>query len=111
MRKLSEDHSYVQGLVKNGTISKEEALTHPKKNMLTKALGCTAFIEPDIMIKGFLKEDIILICSDGLTNMLNEQEIYEIVKENIDNAINILINRANDLGGYDNISAIIIQNN
>lgn len=111
MRKLSEDHSYVQGLVKNGTISKEEALTHPKKNMLMKALGCTAFIEPDIMVKGFLKDDIILICSDGLTNMLKEQEIFEIVKDDIDKAANILIDRANELGGYDNISAIIIQNN
>ena len=110
MRKLSEDHSYVQDLVKNGTISKEEAVTHPKKNMLTKALGCASFIEPDIMVKGFQKEDIILICSDGLTNMIKEQEIYEIIRENIDDAVNVLINKANELGGYDNISAIIIQN-
>ena len=72
-RKLTHDHSYVQKLVKDGTITKEEAEHHPKKNMLMKALGCTAFVEPDVTVKGFIKDDIILICSDGLTNMVGEQ--------------------------------------
>ena len=70
MRKLTHDHSYVEKLVKDGTISKEEAMHHPKKNMLMKALGCTAFVEPDVTVKGFIKDDIILMCSDGLTNLL-----------------------------------------
>ena len=69
-RKLTTDHSYVQQLVKDGSITKEEAYNHPKKNMLTKALGCTAYVEPDTLVKGFLKDDIILMSSDGLTNML-----------------------------------------
>ena len=78
MRRITRDHSYVEDLVKDGTITKEQAATHPKKNMLTKALGCSAFVEPDMMVKGFLKDDILLICSDGLTNMVTEEEIYKI---------------------------------
>lgn len=65
-RKLTTDHSYVQELVKDGTITKEEAIYHPKKNMLMKALGCAPYVEPDVTVKGFLKGDIILICSDRL---------------------------------------------
>ena len=110
IRKLTQDHSYVQELVNDGTITKEEAKNHPKKNMLMKALGCTPFVEPDIAIKGFLKDDIIVICSDGLTNMVSEEEIYNIVIGNIDDSGNELINRANELGGYDNITVIVIYN-
>ena len=66
MRKLTQDHSYVQKLVKDGTITKEEAEKHPKKNMLMKALGCNAFVEPDVMVKGFLKDDILVMCSDEI---------------------------------------------
>ena len=62
MRKITQDHSYVQKLVQDGTITKEEAEHHPKKNMLMKALGCNAFVEPDVMVKGFQKEDILVIC-------------------------------------------------
>ena len=80
IRKLTHDHSYVQKLVKDGTITEEEARNHPKKNMLMKALGCTAFLEPDVTVKGFIKDDIILMCSDGLSNMLDDEEIYEIIK-------------------------------
>lgn len=108
MRKLTHDHSYVEKLVKDGTISKEEAMHHPKKNMLMKALGCTAFVEPDVMIKGFIKDDRILMCSDGLTNMLTDEQIYEIVKQEGQQAPNKLIEMANEAGGYDNITAIII---
>ena len=59
IRKLTQDHSYVQKLVKEGTITKEQAAHHPQKNMLMKALGCNAFVEPDVMVKGFLKDDIL----------------------------------------------------
>ena len=107
-RKLTKDHSYVEQLVEDGTISKEEAYNHPKKNMLTKALGCTAFVEPDCLIKGFLKGDILLMSSDGLTNMLKDEEIYNIIKENPENAVDKLIEKANLQGGYDNITVVII---
>lgn len=78
--------------------------------MLMKALGCIDKIEPDITVKGFLADDIILMCSDGLTNMIHEEEIYKIIKEDINNACDNLIKRANELGGYDNISVIIMGN-
>lgn len=111
IRKLTQDHSYVQELVNDGTITKEEAINHPKRNMLMKALGCIPFVEPDVTVKGFLKDDVIVICSDGLTNMLSEQEIYNTVIQNTINTSDILINKANELGGYDNITAITIYNN
>ena len=110
IRKLTTDHSYVQKLVKDGTISKEEAEHHPKKNMLMKALGCTPYVEPDTMVKGFLKGDILLICSDGLTNMISQEKIYQIIIENQENAVQKLIEEANNQGGYDNITAIEILN-
>ena len=111
IRRLTIDDSYVQKLVKDGTITKEEAINHPKKNMLMKALGCTSFVEPNVTVKGFLKEDIIVITSDGLTNMVSDEEIYKIIKEDIINASDRLIEKANDAGGLDNITLIIISNN
>lgn len=107
-RRLTTDHSYVEQLIKEGNITREEAYNHPKKNMITKALGCTAFVEPDVMVKGFIKDDIILMCSDGLTNMIRENKILEIIKENPKEACNKLVDKANELGGYDNITAVII---
>lgn len=107
-RKLTTDHSYVQKLVSDGTITKEEAYNHPKKNMLIKALGCSSFVEPDVMVKGFLKDDILLMCSDGLTNMLRDEEIVQIINQNPMEACNRLVNEANDKGGLDNITAVII---
>ncbi len=107
-RRLTTDHSYVQKLVSDGTITKEEAYNHPKKNMLIKALGCSSFVEPDVMVRGFLKDDVILMCSDGLTNMLKDEEIVKIINENPIQACNNLVNCANAQGGYDNITAVII---
>ena len=110
IRKLTTDHSYVEKLVKDGTISRDEAVHHPKKNMLTKALGCTSFVEPDISVKGFQKDDILVITSDGLTNMVSDEEIYNIVTDNIEVATDKLINKANENGGLDNITVIIVLN-
>ena len=110
MRKLTQDHSYVQKLVKDGTITQEEAAHHPQKNMLMKALGCNAFVEPDVMVKGFLKDDILIMCSDGLTNLVSQEEIFKEAKKNIEQATKNLVQMANDNGGYDNITVIIIKN-
>lgn len=109
MRRLTKDHSYVQRLVDEGKITKEESITHPKKNMLLKALGCTEYIEPDAMIRGFIKGDIILMCTDGLTNMVKEDEILKIVKQNNINTSKELVKKANENGGHDNITAVIIK--
>ena len=97
MRKLTQDHSYVQKLVKDGTITQEEAVHHPQKNMLMKALG-------------FLKDDILIMNSDGLTNMVPQEEIFKLVKEDIERAPKELIEIANKNGGYDNITVVVIKN-
>ena len=89
MRKLTKDHSYVQKLVEDGTITREEANVHPKKNMLIKALGCTPFVEPDIRARNIEKNDILIMCSDGLTNMVTEEKIFNIIQDNPQNAADI----------------------
>ena len=109
IRKLTKDHSYVQQLVEDGKITREEANTHPKKNMLTKALGCTPYVEPDIRARNMEKNDILLICSDGLTNMVSEEEMAKLVIQEPQTAANKLVEEANVLGGYDNITVVIIM--
>lgn len=110
IRKLTQDHSYVQKLVQDGTITKEEAEHHPKKNMLMKALGVNAFVEPDVMVKGFQKGDILIICSDGLTNMVDINDIFKAVNKNFEMATKDLVDLANQNGGIDNITIITIKN-
>ena len=107
-RKITKDHSYVQQLVEDKKITREEAEHHPKKNMLLKALGCTSYVEPDIRARNLEKDDVLLMCSDGLTNMVEESKIYEVVRENKEKAPEILVNLANNAGGYDNITVITI---
>ena len=114
LRQLTKDHSYVQELIRQGTITIEEAKDHPQKNVLLKALGCDRDITPDVITKGFVKGDIILLCSDGLTNMVDDKQIYEIIMKNTSDlnvACKMLIDTANENGGTDNVSAIIISSN
>lgn len=109
IRKLTKDHSYVQQLVEDGKITREEANHHPKKNMLLKALGCMAYVEPDLRARNYETGDVLLMCSDGLTNMVEEKEIYRVVKENVETAPNVLVDLANEAGGYDNITVVTIK--
>ena len=109
IRKLTKDHSYVQQLVEDKKITREEAKIHPKKNMLKRALGCRIYVEQDLREKKIKKGDIFIMCSDGLTNMVEEKRIYELVKQDINTAAGNLINEANSAGGYDNITIIIIN--
>lgn len=112
-RQLTKDHTLVQNLVKQGAITLEEAKHHPQKNVLLKVLGCEEKVEPDIITKGFVKGDIILMCSDGLYNMVDDKYIYEIIMQNlfdINIACKKLVRKANSNGGVDNISAILIAN-
>lgn len=111
IRRITTDHSYVEKLVKEGTITKDEAVNHPKKNMLTKALGCSSYVEPDLLYKVFQNGDVLLMCSDGLTNMVKEDEIYNIIVNNKeDDVAKKLVNLANELGGYDNITSLVVKN-
>ena len=78
--------------------------------MLLKAVGCNSLVEPDVMYKGFIKDDILLMCSDGLTNMVRDEDIYKIILDNPEKPVDMLIKNANDAGGTDNITAIIVDN-
>lgn len=109
LRRLTKDHSYVQQLIEDGKITREEASTHPKKNMLIKALGCTPYVEPDIRARNIEKDDIFMMCSDGLTNMVSEENICKTIKADIQVAVEELVKQANNAGGYDNMTVVIIK--
>ncbi|OLS01712.1 Stp1/IreP family PP2C-type Ser/Thr phosphatase [Tissierella creatinophila] len=108
---LTEDHSLVNELIKKNEITKEEAKNHPQKNMITRAVGTSFDIEIDIIESNYKKEDKLLLCTDGLFNMVYEDQIFEIIKDNISiiDAGEKLIERAKKNGGLDNISLIIIE--
>ena len=113
IRQLTSDHSFVQELLNSGMITKQEAKNHPRKNVLTKVIGYEKNIQPDIITKGFVKDDVILICSDGLSNMVDKSSIYDIVVKNVLDVRNMtkeLVDEANNAGGLDNISVITISN-
>lgn len=110
IKQITEDHSLVNQLLKSGSISNEQAKTHPKRNVITKALGADIDVEMDIYTLEYKKDEILMICSDGLTNMLDDQEIFDIIhREDIDKTSEVLIEEAKKNGGLDNISIIIIK--
>lgn len=113
INQITEDHSYVNELLKLGSITPEEAENHPKKNMITRAVGSSSKINMDLIVKEYEKDDILLLCSDGLFNMLKKCEIYEVFnrEENMQKACEILASKANDKGGLDNITLISIKFN
>ncbi len=109
--KVTEDHSYVQELVNSGQISSEEAEIHPKRNMITRAIGTEDDIEIDFYLHSIQSGDYIVLCSDGLTNMVEQNEIIDILHRqcSVENKVTELINLANDRGGTDNITVIVLS--
>lgn len=109
---LTKDHSFVQSLVDQGLISDAEAENHPRKNEITKALGISASLVPEIARKGMLvyENDYLILCSDGLSNMISEREMIETVlnTEPFD-ACSRLVEMANVAGGTDNITVQIVK--
>ena len=108
---LTIDHSYVQEMVRAGELTQEEADRHPKKNALTRALGTGTNLQVDGYIFDVKQGDKILMCTDGLTNMIDDDEIKSIVMNsvNLDDATEELIRIANENGGTDNITNILIE--
>lgn len=106
---LTDDHSVVNEQVKRDMITKEEAAKSEIKNILTKALGISAEMEADLDELTLFDEDILLLCSDGLSNMVTDEAMLEIVSfaGNSAAACDSLINAANEKGGKDNITVII----
>ena len=109
LKKISQDHSLVADLLREGKITKEEAFNHPKKNIVTQALGLEDTLD---LNKGQLEisaDDYILLCTDGLTDMIREEKIENIFNENIDleSAADKLLQGALSNGGLDNVTLIV----
>jgi serine/threonine protein phosphatase PrpC len=107
---LTKDHSYVENLVDTGKITREQAKTHPDKNIITKALGLDMVVEPDYCREKIEAGDRILLCSDGLTNELDDSEILKIIEDENEpeTAVKKLLEKANESGGRDNVTALLV---
>lgn len=108
LSQLTQDHSLVEELIRNGSISKEEAKHHPQRNIITRAVGTSGDIKADVILEKKHKDDILLLCTDGLTNMVDEIQIRDslIMNEDIQKACEDLVKLSNDRGGFDNITVI-----
>jgi protein phosphatase len=112
MEQLTDDHSLVNELLKSGRLSEEEAHVHPQRSVITRAVGT----DPDVDVDGFTIEaeegDVFLLCSDGLTDMVSDEEILELVhshRDDLDKAVKALVTAANRRGGEDNITAVAFR--
>ena len=109
LTQLTHDHSYVQELVDCGTITVEEAEHHPQKNIITKALGVDYRLEPEFTAAKLKREDRLLLCTDGLTNMVPVEEMEELLAQGAFYDLpDRLIEAANAHGGSDNITALLL---
>lgn len=108
--RITRDHSLVEDMVERGTITELEAQVHPNKNVITRAVGTERDIRTDFYTKELHSGEFILLCSDGLSNLVSEQEmLYEILLEKQEEgACERLVEIANSRGGYDNITAVLI---
>lgn len=112
IRQVTQDHSMVMELVRMGEITKEQARNHPAKNVITRAIGMEDQVEIDFFRVRIKPEDKILLCSDGLTNMVKNAEIKSILnREDLSLAekVELLVDTANKNGGLDNITVVVID--
>lgn len=110
LEQMTQDHTYVASLLAEGKISEEEAMVHPKRHMLLQAVGVEDEIQADLLQIDVKESDRILLCSDGLTDMLKDEEIAELIAlENLEEAGEQLLEKALDNGGRDNVSLILIE--
>lgn len=111
IRQITKDHSWVAEMVRRGGLGKEEARNHPDKNIITRAVGADDGIKVDFFTVQLKEGDLILMCTDGLTNMLEDEEIRMILdgaRDMVEKAEE-LVAAANERGGRDNISVILID--
>lgn len=109
--KITKDHSVVEEMVANGSLTEEEARVHPQRNIITRAVGTDPKVKTDIFEYDCLPGDWMIICSDGLSGMLEDDEIKEIT-ENANNATDAaesLVKKAKEYGAYDNVTVICIR--
>lgn len=108
---ITLDHSLVAEMVRSGRISPEQMRNHPEKNIITRAVGGEENVEVDFFDVGLHKGDVVLLCSDGLTNMVEDEQIFRIVRreKTLRDAGQKLISAANSAGGRDNISVVLAR--
>ena len=111
MKQITKDHSYVAELLEMGVITPEQAINHPKKNIITRAVGSEANVEADVFSGECNNGSYLLLCTDGLINMVNESEIEDLFRSdlNVKKIGNQLIDMANAGGGKDNITVILVK--
>ncbi|MFD0896238.1 Stp1/IreP family PP2C-type Ser/Thr phosphatase [Loigolactobacillus binensis] len=110
LKQLTEDHSLVNELVKHGQLSAEAAKHHPQKNIITRTLGVSEQADADVVVRRSQHGDYILLCSDGLTNMVTDEQIATILASprSLELKCQALIDAANTGGGLDNITALLL---
>lgn len=108
---ITKDHSLVEMLIESGSITKEDAKTHPQKNVITRALGTNNSVEADVYEFKVGEDDVLLLCSDGLVNMVEDEKILSMITEchDFENLADKLIAEAEDAGGHDNITVVLIK--
>jgi serine/threonine protein phosphatase PrpC len=112
LNQLTQDHSLVWPLYKSGIISKEDISRHPQKNLITRSIGTQPQVEADLQKSEALEGDVYLLCSDGLTDVLSDQEILSLLtgeNRNLQELSEMLVNAANSGGGPDNITTVVVR--
>lgn len=111
LSQITEDHSLVEELIRNGSISKEEARYHPQRNIITRAVGTSMAIKADVIVESICKNDILLLCTDGLTNMVDDNQIKDFLinSEDIQKSCEELVKLSNNKGGFDNITVLAVK--
>ena len=111
LRQITVDHSLVEEMVLAGTLDQKKARTHPDKNVITRAIGAEDTLEIDFFREKVSEGNIVLMCSDGLTNMVEDSEIEEILgsSRSLEDAGGKLLEKANENGGSDNISVLLVK--
>lgn len=111
IRQITDDHSLVREMVKHGDITENEARSHPKKNIITRAVGIDPQVTADYFSLKLKPGDSFLMCTDGLSNMVEDYDLRYIVQKNTnpEEAAKELVKKANENGGLDNITAVVVK--
>ena len=111
IRQITRDHSLVEEMVRRGGLAREAARNHPDKNIITRAIGVMDTVEPDFYRVELAQGDLVLMCTDGLTNMLEDEEIRMIINgaRDLVEKTERLVEEANKNGGKDNITVLLIE--
>jgi protein phosphatase len=111
IEQVTQDHSLVEEMVRMGGIDRASARNHPDKNIITRALGARDYVEADFFTRELQEGDMVLLCSDGLTNMVDDEKIHQILNEGgrLKDRVEKLVETANQNGGKDNISVIVME--